>query len=82
MMHNVHVKCDEPGCGWVIPCVQNDIPKFHNKPCPKCGNGVIVSDRELALFKTICALQSDKTEDTVEVHFDTSKYGKQPKGTT
>ena len=72
-MHNVHVSCDKDGCGWIIPCVQDDIPTWHNKPCPKCGKGVIVNDKELALFKLIVAAQSKTPEGCVEVHFDTSK---------
>jgi hypothetical protein len=23
-----------------------DIPKWHNKPCPRCGKGVIINDAE------------------------------------
>ena len=73
-MHNVHLTCDEPGCGWSIPGVQDDIPKFHNKPCPKCGKGIIVNDFEMELFKKICAKQVEKSDDSVLVHFDTSNY--------
>ena len=71
-MHNIHLTCDEPGCGWIIFGVQDDIPKFHNKPCPKCGKGIIVNDLELELFKAICARQVEKSDDCIEVHFDTS----------
>jgi hypothetical protein len=71
-MHNIHLTCDEPGCGWTIPGVQDDIPKFHNKPCPKCGKGIIVNDFELDLFKKIVSVQSNKADGCVEVHFDSA----------
>lgn len=53
-----HVKCDEPGCGWVQSLPTNEaIREWHRKPCPKCGKGEIVTDAELVLFDGLMAAQ-------------------------
>jgi hypothetical protein len=44
------VVCDEPGCGWSEKCDFADVPKWHKKPCPKCGKGEIVSDEDMVVF--------------------------------
>lgn len=53
------VKCDEKGCGWNLPLPSlEEVAKWYNKPCPRCGKGVIVNDAELMLLaKVIGALR-------------------------
>ena len=43
----VIVRCDEPSCGYKF----KDFPrKHHNKPCPRCGKGILINDDELAVI--------------------------------
>ena len=55
-MSSLKVCCDEPGCGWCQAITAADMPGWLNKPCPKCGKGVIVTPLELAEFQRICPL--------------------------
>ena len=42
------VQCDEQGCDWR----SNDlIVEWLNKPCPKCGKGIIITPEELEYCK-------------------------------
>lgn len=48
---NCSVHCDESGCGWTEKCDFADVPKWHKKPCPKCGRGEIVSDADMIVYR-------------------------------
>jgi len=55
----VRVRCDEMGCGWWSEPLKHfpeDLLKWHNVKCPKCGVGVIVSDDDLATVPTVAAI--------------------------
>ncbi|MCF7853622.1 MAG: hypothetical protein K9N51_02400 [Candidatus Pacebacteria bacterium] len=51
-----HIRCDEPGCAWEYEMDFADIPKWHKKPCPKCGNGEIISDSDMVAFRLMVAI--------------------------
>lgn len=40
------VQCDELGCNWKDTTAK-DYSLWLNKPCPKCGKGVIITQEEL-----------------------------------
>jgi phage FluMu protein Com len=42
------IKCDK--CDWKLV---DHVPSWHNKPCPKCKDSIIITDKDLALWKTI-----------------------------
>jgi ferredoxin-like protein FixX/ribosomal protein S27AE len=46
---NTHVKCDR--CGWREDVAWSNVPNWHQKPCPQCGEGEIVSNQELQLWR-------------------------------
>lgn len=50
------VKCDEPGCGWSQEIKPSTIEDWHNKPCPECGDGVIVNDEDLSVFYAMASI--------------------------
>ena len=56
------VKCDEVGCDWLAVIADENIPKWHRKPCPKCGKGYIVNDVDLVSFRLITALEAVSKE--------------------
>lgn len=45
------IHCDE--CGHEFPGV---VPEWHNKACPECGAGVLVTDADLAVWNGVQAL--------------------------
>lgn len=49
----LEVKCDEPGCGWKQEVDLTMAAEWHNRPCPRCGKGVIINDWEMRLLKRI-----------------------------
>lgn len=55
-INRVSVKCDMEGCDWVEDISFDAVPQWHNKPCPKCHQGVIVTDAELAVHKEFSAI--------------------------
>jgi hypothetical protein len=69
------IHCD--GCGHEFPGVA---PDWHNKTCPKCGGGVLITDADLAIWQGVQALVDllnalfpDTTDaDMTNVHFDTA----------
>lgn len=70
---NGSVHCDESGCGWTEKCDFADVPKWHKKPCPKCGRGVIVSDADMIVFRL--------AEAAVTVSNEIDPEGKLPRAT-
>lgn len=44
------VQCDEIGCDWKDTTVK-DYSLWLNKPCPKCGKGVIITQEEMDAVK-------------------------------
>ena len=68
---NGSVHCDEAGCGWSEPVEFADVPKWHKKPCPKCGRGEIVSDADMIVYRL--------TEVAVTVTNDLDPDGKLPR---
>lgn len=54
-IQDVEIRCDEPGCGWTQKTPWAGIPEWHRKPCPKCGNGQIISDADLINFRMVSA---------------------------
>lgn len=74
------VMCDEPGCGWTQKCAIDDVPAWHNKPCPTCGKGVIVSDDDMVVFVMVDAamkltdiIDPDGKMPRTTLHIDTAK---------
>ncbi len=47
----VSVKCQLAGCGWTLEVDFEQIPDWHNKPCPQCHAGTIIDDDDLTSFK-------------------------------
>lgn len=45
------IHCDE--CGHEFP---GNVQEWHNKPCPKCGAGVLVTDADIAVWSGLRAL--------------------------
>lgn len=78
-MRNCKVKCDQTGCGWIQDCEPALVPTWHRKPCPKCGKGEIISDRDMVIFAVNTALLqiSDivdpEGKDRVMVQVDSAK---------
>ena len=72
------VKCDSVGCGWSEEIPREDIPNWHRKTCPKCGNDYIVNDAELIGFRIALALEAASKEidpegkSCREVHIDSA----------
>jgi hypothetical protein len=52
---NASLHCDVAPCDWSQPCEFDDIPKWHKKPCPKCGKGEIVSDADVIVCRMVQA---------------------------
>ncbi len=44
------IKCDNPKCGWRDVDAAFDMDKFHNAPCPKCGENLL-TDADYASLK-------------------------------
>ena len=55
-MNNSWVQCDEKECDWIIEVDINDVEDWHNKPCPSCGQGVIVNDDDLQVLRVFMAM--------------------------
>ncbi len=54
------VVCDHEGCGWEQEVAPESMKEWHKKPCPKCGNGEIIDDNDLAqinLLLGLCLIQ-------------------------
>lgn len=73
------LQCDEAGCNWMLQIEWENIPVWHNKACPKCGNGVIVTDEDLSSYHAITAIahlnkaiDPDYKLPRAEIVFDTS----------
>lgn len=51
------VRCDEPGCDWESTAADHDeVKQWHNKPCPRCGRGVIVNDEEMGVLNALVGI--------------------------
>ena len=44
------VTCDTDGCGF--ECDTDDLSKWHNVKCPKCGQGVLITDEDIRTFNS------------------------------
>lgn len=77
-MRNCRVKCDEIGCGWIQDCEPSLVPTWHHKPCPKCGKGEIISDRDMIIYTIntavlqISDIIDPERKDRVMVHVDSA----------
>ena len=72
-----NIKCDL--CDWKQQIDFADIPKWHNKKCPECGNGIIVNDKDLQVWGNIELLlkiqdmiDPDKKIKRSTIHIDTA----------
>lgn len=45
------IHCDE--CGHEFP---GDPPDWHNKACPQCGSGILITDADLAAWQCLQAV--------------------------
>lgn len=78
-MHKATLKCDEAGCRWSQEINFQDVPGWHQKPCPECGRGSIITDADLKAYYIGKAMQdlSDaldpEKKNRITVKFDTSK---------
>jgi len=74
------VKCDYAGCGWSETIPRDDVPKWHKRNCPKCGNDYIINDAELIGFRIVLALEAVSKEvdpegkSCREVHIDSAHF--------
>lgn len=48
--------CDHSGCGWTQDTAPEDASEWHKKPCPKCENGEIIDDDDLAQLNMVLCL--------------------------
>lgn len=76
----IHIKCDDPGCGWDANEPVAEVGKWHKTPCPRCGNGVILSDADMGVLAGIVALVDSglasfdlDAPESVQVHVDTAR---------
>jgi hypothetical protein len=76
---DTEVRCDEAGCGWSKKEPWTNIPKWHRKPCPRCGKGQIVNDADLWHHRMISAWADFANNDlpvqtgpAVELELDTA----------
>ncbi len=82
-MENI-IRCDENGCGWEQPCELKNMGDWYNKPCPKCGKGVIINTEELFLAGMLNALkmQDDMLGPELPretIHIDSAKLCREEK---
>ena len=70
------VKCDEVGCGWSLEIPADQFHNWHNKPCPKCGKGVIINDEEMVVFRLAMdgnqIMKDLGLDDGTREHFDSA----------
>jgi hypothetical protein len=75
-----HVYCSQPGCTFRQSLRWVDIPSWHKKPCPTCGKGEIVTDKDLSTWRLLDAVIGmtadappipDGAEGVVTVRIDT-----------
>jgi hypothetical protein len=87
-MREAHIKCDV--CGWAQEVTPEEVLRWHNKRCPDCEIGIIVNDREAALFKKLLVISkvsdflgkvykffTGRNAELVESHVDSSVLRKQ-----
>jgi len=53
----INVKCDENCCGWTKNVTITEILQWHNKLCPKCNKGIIVSDEDMEVFSILSLVE-------------------------
>lgn len=46
----IRVVCDNPTCTWEQSEKRENLKLWHNKACPVCGQGPIISDKDLAMI--------------------------------
>lgn len=55
-MKEIWVKCDK--CDWIERGVSlSELAAWHNKPCPKCNDSVIITDKEMELIHGLLLLE-------------------------
>jgi predicted RNA-binding Zn-ribbon protein involved in translation (DUF1610 family) len=45
------VRCDH--CGWHKEVASREIKKWRHVPCPKCGQGEIISDYDMKVYRVL-----------------------------
>ncbi len=57
MSNRLQLNCDEPGCGWSESMtIEEAVKGFSHAPCPKCGEGEILNEADLAALEVTAAL--------------------------
>ena len=56
VLKNFLLTC-EHGCDWKTTVLPDEVMAWHNKPCPRCGKGIIVNDYDLAEFKRLTGVK-------------------------
>lgn len=46
-LKNFMLFCEEHGCDWKREVQPEEVHSWHNRPCPKCGKGIIVKDADI-----------------------------------
>jgi hypothetical protein len=52
-LKNFLIFCEEKGCHWKAEIRPDEVYAWRNKPCPKCGKGIMVSDDDVAGFELL-----------------------------
>lgn len=79
--------CDENGCAWTLEIPWENMPHWHNKACPACGEGVVINDDDLAAWHVASAMihmtnaiDPEGKLPRVKVHIDTAPLRKTRNG--
>ena len=47
------IQCDERGCNFITSVEWDNVPDWHNAPCPSCSKGVLINDADLAMWNIV-----------------------------